>query len=337
MSHPDPSTTAGGASGSLGSYTDTEWDILSGVGYTALAVAAGRAMETNRPDGLISDPQAAGLLTAAQQGGTAPGIPLPTGWPPDTSALADVEVDTAQLRGIWETMATYLGVRSRFFDQYFHAACTEAGIRQVVVLAAGLDTRAYRLEWPAGTTVFEIDHPNVLAFRDRVLTEQGSQPRCTHHPVGVDLREDWPTALTTAGFDPTRPTAWLAEGLLFFLPDEAKQLLCQRVQDLSAHGSRWAIESISDPATAMAMMRDNAMLQRISAQFGADPSGLWPPDQRWEPHSWLVRHGWTVTAASAHTVAARYQRVLEGPVPMANHQHPSMLLSATYENPTPEQ
>lgn len=247
----------------------------------------------------------------------------------------DAAVASSELRQAWESMTTYLGVRSRFFDQYFHTAYAETGIRQVVVLAAGLDTRAHRLEWPAGTTVFDIDHPNVLAFRDRVLAEQGSQPGCAHHSVGTDLRDDWPAALTAAGFDPAAPTAWLAEGLLFFLPDTAKHDLCQQVQHHSAPGSRWAIESMTDPAQAMTNMRDDTTLARISAQFGADPSDLWPPEQQWEPHAWLVRHGWTVTTTAAPTVAARYQRILEGPTPMADPQHPSMLLEATYEHPPP--
>lgn len=324
------------ATGSLGSYTDTDWDITSGVGFTALAVAAGRAMETARPDPLISDPHAADFVTAAQAEGEGVAGVLPTAWPPDTPTLtATAAVDARQLHELWTGMATYLGVRTRFFDQYCQTACHDAGIGQVVVLAAGLDTRAHRLAWPAGTRLFEIDHPNVLAFKDRVLSGLGALPGCERHTVGADLREDWPAALRQAGFDPTQPTAWLAEGLIFFLPDDVKQLLCQRVQDLSTRGSRWAIESIAQPGAAIATMRDNSVLQRIGALFGADPSGLWPPEQQWEPHHWLLQQGWTVTAASARTVAAGYGRVLDGPPFIATHDHPSMLLAAAYDHPHP--
>jgi methyltransferase (TIGR00027 family) len=313
---------------SLGSYADTEWDITTGVGMTALAVAAGRAVETARPDGLVSDPYAAAFVEAA--GGA---LPLPTNWPPRTTGLAlPSGGDPEQLDQMWATMASYMGVRSRFFDQYFHAACHEAGIGQVVLLAAGLDTRAHRLSWPEGTQVFEIDHPNVLAFKDHLLAERAALPRTERRPVGADLREDWPNALQQAGFDPGEPTAWLAEGLLFFLPDDAKQLLCERVNTLSAAGSRWAIETMADPAAAMQLMREGPMAQQASALFGADPSGLWPPDQHWEPQNWLIRQGWTVTTASAHTVAARHQRTLEGPAPMGGYQHPSVLLSAVREH-----
>lgn len=331
MSQPEhrmPSTSPQ-AEESLGSYTDTDWDITTGVGFTALAVAAGRAMETARPDSLISDPQAARFVAAAQAS-----VGLPVGWPPKATALANAaEVDATQLQQVWATMAAYMGVRSRHFDQELQSWCHDAGPRQVVLLAAGLDTRASRLGWPAETRIFEIDHPNVLAFKERVLTRQDVQPDCDRRPVGVDLREDWPTALRQAGFDPAVPTVWLAEGLLFYLPDAAKQQLARRVHGLSASGSRWAIESMADPATAMNVVRDDPVLHRVATHLGTDPTGLWPADQQWDPHGWLVRHGWTVTATSAHTAAARYQRVLEGPLPMLGQQHPSVLLSAALEHP----
>ena len=314
----------------LGHYTDTEWDIVSGVGYTALAVAAGRAMETARPDALISDPQAKYFVRAAQVEGSP--IALPTEWPPETEEMASIAgVDQEDLDTLWQTTTSYMGVRTRFFDQYFQAACDEGEIRQVVLLAAGLDSRAYRLDWPVGTHVFEIDHPNVLEFKDRVLTEQGAAPGCHRHAVGVDLREDWPAALLSAGFDPDLPTAWLAEGLIFYLEDDAKQSLFQRVQELSALGSRWAIESMSDPGRAMAVMSDDQAVERLSSAFGTDPTGLWPADQRWEPHGWLVQQGWAVSTASAGTVAARYGRSTQGPIPVGDNHHRGMLVSALFE------
>lgn len=321
----------------LGHYTDTEWDIVSGVGYTALAVAAGRAMETARPDGLIADPQAQHFVAAAQAAGSP--VSLPTGWPPETKEMADLAgVDQEELDNLWQTTTTYMGVRTRYFDEYFHTACGAGEIRQVVLLAAGLDSRAYRLDWPADTHVFEIDHPNVLEFKDRVMVEKGVEPRCTRHAVGVDLREDWPTALREAGFDPSLPTAWLAEGLVFYLTDEAKESLFEWVRELSARGSRWAIESMSDPGEAMTMLSDDDSVQRLGNALGTDPTGLWPADQRFELHGWLVRQGWTVNAASAGTVAARYGRDVGGPIPTTdNYHHPGMLLSAIYEQPCPDE
>lgn len=325
-----------GARNSLGQHTDTDWNITTGVGYTALAVAAGRAMEAARPDALITDAQASAFVAAAQRDGTP--IPLPSTWPPDTADMAaSLDVGADEVHQLWETLTTYMGVRSKYFDEYVREACHEAGITQVVILAAGLDTRAHRLDLPDGTDLYEIDHPNVLTFKDQVLAEQDAKPACSRHPIGVDLRDDWPTALREAGFDPTAPTAWLAEGLLFYLPDDAKELLCQRVQRLSAVGSQWAIESMADPRGVMSVLQDNTMLRRVAGQLGTDPTGLWPAEQEWEPYPWLVRNGWSVTAASAHTVAARYGRELDGAAPMADRDHPSTLVSATYESAPPEE
>jgi methyltransferase (TIGR00027 family) len=94
-------------------------------------------------------------------------------------------------------VATYLGVRSRFFDEFLGSAAA-AGLDQVVLLATGLDTRAFRLDWQPGTTVYELDVPKVLQFKNRVLTEQRAQPSCQRRTVAVDLREDWPAAVSTA-------------------------------------------------------------------------------------------------------------------------------------------
>ena len=136
--------------------------------------------------------------------------------------------------------AGYQGVRSRFFDE----ALLGAGTRQVVLLAAGLDARALRLGWPSGTTVFEVDQPRVLGFKDEVIDSVGGTPTARRVTVPVDLRHDWPAALTAAGFDPRLPTAWLAEGLLPYLPADAERLLFERVHALSAPGSRIAVEHI---------------------------------------------------------------------------------------------
>jgi hypothetical protein len=104
-------------------------------------------------------------------------------------------------------------IRTRFFDDYLTAAIA-ARCHQVVLLAAGLDTRALRLAWPAGTRVFEIDLPGVLSFKDSVLAAQGAVPRCERIKVPADLCTDWTAALAEAGFDRSTPAAWLAEGLL---------------------------------------------------------------------------------------------------------------------------
>ena len=184
-----------------------DWDVVSGVGVTALAAAAMRAVEGHHAEPLVRDPYAVAFVKAA-----ADQLPSPLPVTPEEAA-ADPGFP-------WFGMAHYVAVRSRFFDGFF-AAATGAGLRQAVILAAGLDTRTFRLDWMPGTTVYEIDAPMVLAFKDSVLAGQGAVPRCDRRAVAADLRTDWPAALREAGFDPAAPTAWLAEGLFPYLTDEA--------------------------------------------------------------------------------------------------------------------
>lgn len=207
---------------------------MSGVGLTALAVAAMRAIETCRHDRLIDDPYAATLVAAADQG---------VGFPTTPEALAAIPEDGPR----WaERVDHYLGVRSRVFDDFLTAA-SGSGPRQCVILAAGLDARAYRLDWPAGTALFELDQPKVLQFKQITLAEAGAEPGCEHRLVGVDLRDDWPAALIAAGLDVTAPTVWLAEGLLPYLPGEAQRRLLESVTELSAPEVAWQWRSSAEP------------------------------------------------------------------------------------------
>ena len=181
-------------------HDNDRWDIVSSVGLTALMVAGGRAIESQRSDALIHDPFADALVSSAGSE-----IPVPTRLPhPGRDGDAEFE-------GIWSFTATHMGVRTRFFDDFFRLAW-EDGVSQAVILASGLDARAWRLDWPDGFAVFEIDQPKVLEYKEQVLDREGARPRCAWHGVPIDLREDWPAALQQAGFDPSRPTAWLAEG-----------------------------------------------------------------------------------------------------------------------------
>ena len=215
--------------------TDNDtWEITESVGATALGVAAARAAETESENPLISDPFARVFLDAAGEGlwnwFAAPDLP---------AEIVEAQPDLVpRMRG----MVDYMAARTSFFDQFFLDA-TRAGVRQVVILAAGLDSRAWRLPWPDGVTVYELDQPRVLEFKSSTLREHGAQPTCNLVPVPVDLRHDWPAALREAGFDPSAPSAWSAEGLLPFLPAVAQELLFERVQALGAAGSRIAVEA----------------------------------------------------------------------------------------------
>jgi methyltransferase (TIGR00027 family) len=202
------------------------WDLANSVGATATMVAAARAAATRRPQPIITDQFAEPLVRAV-------GLDV-------FSKVAAGELDFEDFdRGLgFPRVTDTFAARARYYDDYF-AEATAAGIRQVVIVAAGLDSRAYRLSWPVGTTVYELDQPEVIEFKTATLSALGAEPTAAYRPVGIDLREDWPTALRAAGFDGSEPTAWLAEGVLIgFLPPEAEVRLLDNVDALSAPGSR---------------------------------------------------------------------------------------------------
>ncbi|WP_407685465.1 class I SAM-dependent methyltransferase [Mycobacterium sp. HUMS_1102779] len=206
------------------------WDLASSVGATATAVAASRATASQGPDALLNDPWADPLVRAV-------GI--------DTFIkLIDGELQRADDPLLnRQAMNEQITVRTRFFDDFFIQA-TGSGIGQAVILASGLDTRAYRLPWPANTVVYEIDQPEVIEFKTRTLAGLGAEPAAQRRTVAIDLRDDWPAALQAAGFDAGRPTAWSAEGLLVYLPPEAQDRLFDNIAALSAPGSRIATEHL---------------------------------------------------------------------------------------------
>jgi methyltransferase (TIGR00027 family) len=301
--------------------TDNDtWDITESVGATALGVAAGRAAENAREDRLFDDPYAQLFLDAAGEGmwtifsrGTLP------------EALAAVD---PQLPARMQAMGNYTASRTVFFDEFFLQAA-DAGVRQAVILAAGLDARAWRLPWPQGTTVYELDQPKVLEFKLATLRAAGAQPRATQVNVAIDLRQDWPEALRQAGFDASMPTAWSAEGLLPYLPAEAQDLLFERVQELSAPGSRIAVEAFgSGMFDSDSLARQRAMMQRYrdaAAQQSTalpdveDLADLFYTDDRADVGDWLRGHGWDVEVTTAHDLMADNNRPvpqdLEDPTP----------------------
>ena len=255
------------------------WDLASSVGATATAVAASRALASRGPDPLIEDPYAAALVNAV-------GIP-------HFVEVAEGQLDVDDPLFSARQMCEHIAVRTRFFDQMFIDACA-AGIRQAVILASGLDTRAYRLAWPAGTVVFEIDQPAVIDFKTQVLTKAGATPAAERRTIGVDLRDDWPRALRDGGFDPGRPTAWIAEGLLIYLPPEAQDRLLDAVTELSAPGSRLATEHMD----AQALTGDwaKAMTER-GRRLGStiDLTELFYTGPRNSAADHLRAQGWSVT------------------------------------------
>jgi methyltransferase (TIGR00027 family) len=200
-----------------------------------------------------------------------------------------------------------MAVRTRFFDDFFMAA-TNDGIGQAVILASGLDARAYRLPWPAGTTVYEIDQPRVIEFKTRALADLGAAPTADRRTVAVDLRHDWPAALKGAGFDPTQPAAWSAEGLMPFLPPEAQDRLLDNITLLSTAGSQLATENLPNASQAVPMMA--ARMREVTDRwrehgFDVEMTDLWYPGDRTEVVEYLGSCGWqTATTSMAELFAA---------------------------------
>ncbi|WP_415822902.1 class I SAM-dependent methyltransferase, partial [Mycobacterium senriense] len=195
--------------------------------------AAGRAMATKDPRGLINDPFAEPLVRAV-------GVDFFT-----KMMDGDLDVDAIENASPVriQSMVNGMAVRTKYFDDYFIDS-TGGGVRQVVILASGLDSRAFRLPWPAGTVVYEIDQPRVIEFKSNTLADVGAEPTASRRTIPIDLRADWPAALKAAGFDTTAPTAWLAEGLLIYLPPDAQDRLFDNITALSAPGSTIATEFV---------------------------------------------------------------------------------------------
>jgi methyltransferase (TIGR00027 family) len=267
------------------------WDLASSVGATATHAAVGRALASQAPQPLINDPFALPLVRAV-------GV--------DFLRVASGQLDLGEIEDAdapWGLgrIADMIAVRTKFFDEFFLEA-TRSGARQAVILAAGLDARAYRLSWPKRTTVYEIDQPQVIEFKTKTLADLGAAPTAQRRTVAIDLRHDWPAALKAAGFDPTKPTAWSAEGLLPFLPPEAQDRLLDNITALSAPGSRLAVECMTNAGAAMATMLEltNQAVDRWRQHgFDVEMTDLWYLGERNDVAEYLDGHDWKATSVLA--------------------------------------
>lgn len=279
-----------------GDQRDT-WDITTSVGSTALFVAAARALEAQRPEPLVRDPFAEAFCRAA--GGE---------WADMMDGRVTGSHGAQLLEGDFgRHFTSFQAARTKYFDAYF-ADAVAAGVRQVVLVAAGLDSRAYRLSWPDGTVVFELDQPKVLEFKRDTMARLGDPPRANRREVAVDLRDDWPAALTGAGFDPTAPTAWIAEGLLIYLPAAAQEQLFLGVDRLSAPGSRVAVEE--GRPMPQQVFEAKQQQERDAGQDGTFFTLIYN-EQIAPAAEWFGAHGWRATP----TPLARYLASVGRPIP----------------------
>src|SRR5579875_29438 len=302
---------------------DDSWDITESVGSTALGVAAARAAETAAADPLVRDPFAQLFVNAAGRGMWS----LFT----DPALRAQLIERDPELRSRMQVMVDFMAVRTAFFDEFFLEAA-KSGVRQIVILAAGLDARAWRLPWPDKTTVYELDQPSVLEFKSATLRQHGARPTSQPVNVPVDLRQDWPTALQEAGFDPSRPTAWSAEGLIRYLPAWAQDLLFERIHAHSAAGSWLAVnapaQNFLNP-DLLARQREQA--QRFQAAAAEllrtelpDTDDLWYREERTDITDWLHEHGWQAASTGMAAMLARYGR----DIPAEDVMPPTVFISA---------
>ncbi|WIM87427.1 class I SAM-dependent methyltransferase [Candidatus Mycobacterium wuenschmannii] len=280
--------------------TDNDsWEITESVGATALGVASARAAETESADPLINDPFARVFLDAAGDG--------VWNWHANGDLPAEVIEAVPELPLQREAMVGYMASRTKFFDTFFLDAAN-AGITQAVILAAGLDARTWRLEWPGGVTVYELDQDRVLDFKLSTLTNHGAQPAANRVAVAVDLRHDWPKALQEAGFDPSQPSVWSAEGLMPYLPNAAQELLFERITELAAPGSRVAVEALgptfNDEELRAKRRARMDQVRDVLAKYQPDrevprTDELWYFEDRERVGEWFGRHGYDVTVTPA--------------------------------------
>ncbi|GAA2814221.1 SAM-dependent methyltransferase [Streptomyces showdoensis] len=269
--------------------------VAAGVGRTALLVAAARAIETYRADSLARDPLAEHFVRAT---------PVSADWPVHPDQVPGGTADP-----LWGRLGRYFGLRTRVLDDHLLGS-VRTGVRQVVLLGAGLDSRAFRLDWPPGCTVHELDTAEVLAFKQEVLNRSGAVPVAERRPLAVDLRDDWERALLDAGFSPGLPTAWLAEGLLLYLPAGAERRLVATVDRLSAAGSTLAYE-VKEVAEAPRVRR-NPVYVAARERLGIDLVALFDTRPRPDSAGELARRGWAVDVRGPYDFTALHGR---GPLP----------------------
>ncbi|GLX53010.1 putative S-adenosyl-L-methionine-dependent methyltransferase [Streptomyces hygroscopicus subsp. hygroscopicus] len=272
--------------------------VARGVGRTALLVAAARAIETHRPDALARDPFAEHFVRAASAS---------AGWPVRPAQVPGGDADP-----LWGRLGRYFALRTRVLDDHLLRSA-HLGARQVVLLGAGLDCRAYRLDWPQGCVVYEVDTAAVLAFKQTVLDRLRATPVAERRTLAADLRDDWADALVSAGFDAAAPTAWLAEGLLLYLPAPAERRLVATVDRLSAADSTLAYE-IKDLVESP-RVRSGPVYTAARRRLGVDLLALFATGPRPDSAADLTSHGWTVTTRTPYDFTRRHGR---GPLPEPN-------------------
>lgn len=272
---------------------------------TSRWIAAARARESARPDALFADPLAAELAG------------------PEGFALLD-----RMKPYLLTDDPVYYAIRTRFFDDFLLRVVRHFGIRQVVLVAAGMDTRAFRLDWPAHTCVYELDRPGLLATKQAALDRNGAKPSCTRVTLGADLTQPWATALQEAGYDRSTSSVWLLEGILYYLTEPSVRALLSELSSIAVPGSRLAAEFVGQETFRLPAFRP--LLDALSRSgtpwlFGTD-----------RPEDLLGPLGWEARVTQPGEPDANFGRWPYPPVPREVPGYPrSYLLTARREERTP--
>lgn len=258
----------------------------SALAATAYWTASVRALERTRPDSLFSDPWAAALAG---------------------------EIGAAWMAQRTADRVIPIVLRTRFFDDFLERITSQNGIRQIVLLAAGLDTRAYRLKWPPGMRLFELDQPGVLSYKAQIMDSAKAQPQCTRQAIEVDLAENWQEVLLAAGFDPLQPCGWLLEGFLFYLPTPSITQILDQVCRLGAAGSWMGFDVIND-----SMLTHPLAAQWVEMQARSGAPWIGTLD---DPVGFLAERGWRAQLTQAGEPSANHDR---WPYPVIQVDMPGM-------------
>lgn len=240
---------------------------------TARWTASVRAAESQRPDCLFNDPWA--KLLAGEEG---------------ASWIAQRTPDKV----------LPIVIRTRYFDDFLQRTAQEEDIRQVILMAAGLDTRGFRLNWAEGVHVFEIDQPAVMQYKEQVLYAAHAQPACTRRVIEQDLAGSWQAALVGAGFQPDLPSLWLLEGFLFYLPYEKVTAVLEGVSAMAAPESWLGFDIINS-----AMLTHPYTKAWIEMQAASGAPWIGTLD---DPEAFLDPLGWKAELTQAGQPDASYGR-----------------------------
>lgn len=262
---------------------------VSPVGRTALMVAAARAIEGTRPDALACDRFAEAFVRADE---------IAAGWPVSWAEVPDGDADP-----LWGRLARYFGLRTRVLDDFLLRAARD-GIRQIVLLGAGFDTRAFRLGWPPGCRFFELDRAEILVHKQWVINDMAAQPVAERATIAVDLRDEWAKPLQKNGFDPALRTAWLVEGLLLYLPGDAERRLFDAVHQLSAPGSVLGYEIKLTPERPV--VQHSPIYRHARERIGLDLLGLFDYEPRPESAADLMDRGWAMQVRTPFHFTTQY-------------------------------